>query len=636
MTTITQSMPTTSDGAWWADLPDATPQQYISQLDSGRLWTARAGITTLTYHIMDQAPGSGDPTEAVGFAAFNNAQRAAVAPAMQAWSDVANVQFVETSGLANINLGASSTTNGGGTYTRTWMSGSNAMARADLWLSTSWLSNQMMDAGQYGLTTLIHELGHALGLDHSGNYDATAGQSIEAGRLFGNDDEQHSIMSYFQSPAYQGQQLYPSSPMAMDIAAIQFMYGANMTTRTGNDTYSWPDKAGFISAIWDAGGTDTIDAGNQTFRTRIDLNPGAFSSIGSKPDGTPALNNLAIAYGVTIENAIGGHGDNTLLGNSAANVLTGGAGNNLFDGRGGNNTLIGGAGNNTYVFEGDWGQDTVIDASGHNALTFQDIGRRQLQFSQSGNNLIIQNSGSSKQVTVNDYYATGRSSSYTMADSAGTFTFSLAAAANSTVAGALNLTAVGAIPVVTSSPLGGGLLTRTDLPGSHYNLTLTALASHLPMAGTDNPGTASPAPVTARDAGENNPFKHYTLTGTAGPMVTAHANGMTANTDLYLHNSGHPMALSAHTGGNPEPMPPHLAPGRCHVGSESHSGQTNYSLNLSPDSNRYPASALGDCHTPLPSLAYHDSTGLGFPSLTMVADSNMPGLKQRGMLVGKS
>ncbi len=48
---------------------------------------------------------------------------------------------------------------------------------------------------------------------------------------------------------------------AFDIAAIQFLYGANMTTRTGNDSYRVPDTnaAGtYWTCIWDAGGTDLV------------------------------------------------------------------------------------------------------------------------------------------------------------------------------------------------------------------------------------------------------------------------------------------------------------------------------------------------------------------------------------------
>ena len=44
--------------------------------------------------------------------------------------------------------------------------------------------------------------------------------------------------------------------MLYDIAALQARFGANMTTRTGNDVYNGPN--GNIQAIWDAGGVDTI------------------------------------------------------------------------------------------------------------------------------------------------------------------------------------------------------------------------------------------------------------------------------------------------------------------------------------------------------------------------------------------
>jgi hypothetical protein len=67
--------------------------------------------------------------------------------------------------------------------------------------------------------------------------------------------------------------------------------------------------------------------------------------------------------GVTsIENVIGGSGNDTLIGDDNDNILDGGAGDNTINGMGGNDTLFSGTGNNT-LYGGD-GIDTVYIAYG--------------------------------------------------------------------------------------------------------------------------------------------------------------------------------------------------------------------------------------------------------------------------------
>ena len=82
--------------------------------------------------------------------------------------------------------------------------------------------------------------------------------------------------------------------MLYDIAALQARWGANMSYHTGNDVYTGPN--GNIQCIWDAGGTDTVDASAKGQAVTIDLHDGGFSSLG-------ALNNFSIAFGAVIENA---------------------------------------------------------------------------------------------------------------------------------------------------------------------------------------------------------------------------------------------------------------------------------------------------------------------------------------------
>jgi len=142
-------------------------------------------------------------------------------------------------------------------------------------------------------------------------------------------------------------------PMLYDIAAIQYIYGANMTTRTGDDVYTFGKTD--LRAIWDAGGNDTFDASNQTSAAKIDLVAGHFSSFGSGKD------NIAIAFNVVIENATGTAFNDTLTGNQVSNKLIGDNGNDILDSGGMSSRIAaggsddgqaddlqGGAGNDTY------------------------------------------------------------------------------------------------------------------------------------------------------------------------------------------------------------------------------------------------------------------------------------------------
>ncbi|MGZ2411949.1 Ca2+-binding RTX toxin-like protein [Sphingomonas sp. F9_3S_D5_B_2] len=77
------------------------------------------------------------------------------------------------------------------------------------------------------------------------------------------------------------------------------------------------------------------------------------------PDGRP-VDNIAIAYGAKIENAIGGSGDDHILGNALNNVLTGNAGNDTLNGGLGKDELSGGAGSDVFVFA-DTSMDKIRD-----------------------------------------------------------------------------------------------------------------------------------------------------------------------------------------------------------------------------------------------------------------------------------
>ena len=155
--------------------------------------------------------------------------------------------------------------------------------------------------------------------------------------------------------------------MEYDIAALQYMYGANYNTNNGNTIYSWNPNTGqelingvaqtapggntIFMSIWDGGGTDTYDFSKYTTNLSINLQPGSWTTastaqLANLGSGHYAIGNIfnALEYNNNplslIENAIGGSGNDTIIGNTANNMLEGGAGNDTIDGVSGTDTAL--------------------------------------------------------------------------------------------------------------------------------------------------------------------------------------------------------------------------------------------------------------------------------------------------------
>jgi Ca2+-binding RTX toxin-like protein len=138
-----------------------------------------------------------------------------------------------------------------------------------------------------------------------------------------------------------------TSPMLYYIAAIQHLYGANMSYRAGNDVYAFGGAGSFCTAVWDAGGIDTFDFTG--LRSPLDVSLVAGSTFAIPTTGGRS-STLSIAFNVTIENLIGGAGGDILSGNDAGNDITGAGGDDILTGGGGDDTLRGGEGADTARF----------------------------------------------------------------------------------------------------------------------------------------------------------------------------------------------------------------------------------------------------------------------------------------------
>lgn len=333
------------------------------------------------------------------FDAFNPTQQAVVRYALSLVSSYCGLTFTEITETSTTHA----THRFGQTRSSAVQSAQGHFPSSDVGAGDVWFgeTNQPYyttpGIGNWGYATILHEIGHTLGLKHGHSdyttLDLSADLFVTSPRYGSQalepqyNGQPYSLMTYqggigapltFQGDAYNQPQTY----MMYDIAALQYMYGANYGTNNTNTVYTFSTTTGemFVNGVsqgaptsnrvfrtvWDGGGNDTYDLSNYWTNMSLDLEAGGWlifdtsssrfqrannEPLSSTPVFAPGNVANALLYGNNIasliENAIGGSGNDSIYGNRVGNTLTGNAGNDLLVGAGGNDTLYGGADNDT-------------------------------------------------------------------------------------------------------------------------------------------------------------------------------------------------------------------------------------------------------------------------------------------------
>jgi serralysin len=333
-----------------ADKPNISKEGYVSALTQVGFWATPQN--PIQYSFLEQQPAYMGNMQ--GWLAFSPAQRTAVQQAFAMIAEVVNLTFVQVPdnqqepgpGNPRINFYANSNDlSFSGSMLAYRVQEGPEIHGADIRFNNARIAQRQSNEGWWDFTSFValHEVMHAMGLSHPGNYNGQ-GPTYQNDAEFVEDTVQYSVMSYFGAAntgadhTLGNVQYGGRTPLLYDILALQSLYSPNMNTRAGDTVYGFNSNTGATSpfnfavttgpvvAIWDGGGVDTIDLSGYGEGSLIDLNAGAFSDAGG------LTKNIAIAFNVTIENAVGGTGADRLFGNGVANRLDGGAGADHMEG----------------------------------------------------------------------------------------------------------------------------------------------------------------------------------------------------------------------------------------------------------------------------------------------------------------
>ena len=389
---------------------------WIDGLTDGFRWGVTRADPRIGYTFISDTSGltSG---EFGGYPSWgwSESERLRMEQSMDAIESVCTLQFVDRghNNDDNVELWFYSLdqSNSYGSYGFAYTPGSNAdeglvAINWTLYRSDNRNFTHSIEPGSFYGITFLHELSHAVGLKHPHDRGLRRqprfpgltflSDEFSDKGIFGQNAQPYTQLSYVDKGARNG--LVPTSETdygflqslgALDIAALQWMYGINPTRASGDDVYRLPSSNELGSgwrAIWDTGGRDRITAASASDPVTIDLrnatlgNDAFAGGYVSRVDGIQGGFTIAHDwngqdFGVpaglcVIEDATGSKGDDLLIGNAASNRLKGKKGDDvLYASTGLKDKLIGGKGRDKFL----------IDSNSETHIIIKDFHPRQDQ-----------------------------------------------------------------------------------------------------------------------------------------------------------------------------------------------------------------------------------------------------------------
>ena len=385
-------------------------KKTIDTLLSGEKWNV-GGNRTITYSFYDDdVPNSYYGDERVSEVSAGIKRN--VREILSNLEPFIDVDFVEVKDSRNSygQIRYQLTDMGGG-YAYAYYPGNYGAIAGDVHLSNKEDTNNggggfQSGQGSYGYETLIHETLHGIGLKHPGDYNGD-GSGDPPFLAEGQDNNTNTVMTYNDGGAG------ASTIMPYDIKALQYLYGANKNYNRSNTTYSFSQVYAFSDgnrnwgtqsrankiAIWDTGGTDTLDFSKLKFDNsgyRFDLRMGgilttqnaynakSYSPVNGSGQYKTSRFGTVIADEVNIENVINSSSDDYVIANGSANTFSG------------------------YGLGSSTGDDIIVGSNGKDTLDLSDYKVSDFTTRKSGDDLIV-DLNSNGSITVNDYYTAAES-----------------------------------------------------------------------------------------------------------------------------------------------------------------------------------------------------------------------------------
>lgn len=291
--------------------------------DLTKRWSKPGEAVTLTYSFTFLGFDKPNPSDPKGYSQFTEQQRIATREILSNISQQVGITFVEK----DESKGETGVLRFGNSYQKDSLGETQVQIPvfASVYLNGYDIGG-LTDfvPGEQNYSTLLHEIGHALGLKHPGDYNGYSGSSKQKGNYLASSEDTTlvSIMSYISGPQKQERDYFGK----FDMLALRYLYGS-VAYHTQNDTYDYSDLDGrVLKIIVDDGGIDTINVSRASVGAKIDLTPGASSSIGLTRFDSSAKDNLSIAFDAKIENVIGSAYNDSFVLNDEPNVIDGGNG----------------------------------------------------------------------------------------------------------------------------------------------------------------------------------------------------------------------------------------------------------------------------------------------------------------------